>query len=304
MHELDELIIELSQNCNLNCTMCGFGSKNNRPEKFMEFELFKTIYNNIGKYAKKIRLNGRGESTIYPNIKEAIDYVGRKNRISLFTNGNYIDDDLNDLFIKFDVELYFSMDSTDRNQLIQIRKGLNFDCLDHNISRMKDKKTKPFIVFTLQETNIDQIVPIAEYAIKKECNLIYNVLRRDEGIEKFVEIVEENVDKIKEYFDEVHYKFENLNIKVFIPNQIAGVIIEARVETSTCGTFEKCPRIDKELCVLYNGDITPCNMFNPYIYGNLNNASIDDIINGEAAKWFKENHKQFYYCQNCACIVR
>ena len=304
MYDLDELIIELSQNCNLNCIMCGFGSIKNKPEKFMDFELFKSIYDTIGKHSKKIRLNGRGESTIYPNIKQAIDYIGNSTRISLFSNGNYIDNDLNDLFIKYDIELYFSMDSTDINQLEHIRRGINFNNLDKNINAMFNKFSRPFIVFTLQEVNIDQIVPIAEYAINKRCSLIYNVIRRDEGIEKFVNIIKENEPRIKKDFALVSKNYDNLEINVFIPNQIAGIKFLEGEHNFTCGSLEKCSRIDKELCVLYNGDVTPCNMFNPFVYGNIINDSIYNILSDKESTWFKENHKKYYYCKNCACIVR
>ena len=68
--------------------------------------------------------------------------------------------------------------------------------------------------------------------------------------------------------------------------------------------MEVCPKIKKELCVLYNGDITPCNMFNPYVYGNIHNESIEEILGGEKRKWFEKNHKSYYYCNNCACLVR
>jgi len=45
--------------------------------------------------------------------------------------------------------------------------------------------------------------------------------------------------------------------------------------TKTHGFLNHCPALDSELCILYNGDVTPCNMFNPYVYGNIHK----DIIN-------------------------
>ena len=66
MGNLEELLIELSQNCNLDCIMCGFGKRNNSRDKFMSFEDFVEIYDKLGDKADKIRLNGRGESTIHP----------------------------------------------------------------------------------------------------------------------------------------------------------------------------------------------------------------------------------------------
>lgn len=304
MEKLSELIIELSQNCNLDCVMCGFGRRNNSPEKFMSFDDFLKIYTSIGNRSKKIRLNGRGESTIHPQFKKIVQHIGNNNQMSLFTNGNYLDAEINDLLIKFDVELYFSMDSPKPSLLEEIRRGVSYERINNNIKEMKLKKTRPFIIFTLQELNIDEILSIAKYSITNNCNLIYNVLRRDQGIEVFQNLVLENIGRITENFNQVEKMFENLDINVYIPDQISGIRIKPASSNLTCGSMDICPNINRELCILYNGDVTPCNMFNPFLYGNLNDKTLEEILDGDQKKWFDLNHKQYYYCKNCACLVR
>jgi len=284
--------------------MCGFGRKYNAPSKFLSFEDFVSLYDKLGNHAEKVRLNGRGESTIHPDLKKIIRYIGHKNRMSLFTNGNYIDKELNDLFLEFDVELYFSIDSPNPAKLEEIRKGVNYERLNHNIQEMKSKETRPFLVFTLQECNIDDIVSIAHYAIKHQCNLIYNVLRRDVGIEAFQGLIVQNKAKIINDFQIVEDLFAGSNVQVYSPDQISGIEIRKSGCSLTCGPMERCPNISKELCVLYNGDVTPCNMFNPYVYGNIRESDIESILSGVKRRWFEENHKTYYYCQNCACLVR
>jgi MoaA/NifB/PqqE/SkfB family radical SAM enzyme len=284
--------------------MCGFGRKHNSTDKFMSFEDFKEIYNQLGSKANKIRLNGRGESTIHPQFKKILRYIGISNKISLFTNGNYIDEEINQLFVELDVELYFSMDSSKPKMLEEIRKGVDYKRLNDNISSMKDKETRPFIIFTLQEKNINEIIPIAEYAISKECHLILNVLRRDEGIEVFRKIVNNKKKKIIEDFSYIKKIFKESNLELYLPNQISGIEVGSVDTSVTCGSMEICPNIENELCILYNGDVTPCNMFNPFVYGNIKNNRIEDIVNGEKKHWFKQNHKKYYYCKNCACLVR
>jgi hypothetical protein len=83
----------------------------------------------------------------------------------------------------------------------------------------------------------------------------------------------------------------------------AGVVIFEN-EAATCGTTSECPNIRTELCILYNGDVTPCNMFNPYVYGNINDNELDEILKGDKFNWFLKNHKSYYYCNNCACLNR
>ena len=49
MIELEEVIVELSFNCNLSCIMCGFGKDVNpvSKEKFLSFENYKRILEKI-----------------------------------------------------------------------------------------------------------------------------------------------------------------------------------------------------------------------------------------------------------------
>jgi MoaA/NifB/PqqE/SkfB family radical SAM enzyme len=249
-------------------------------------------------------LNGRGESTIHPQFKKIVQHIGHSIQMSLFTNGNYYDAEINDLMIKYDIELYFSMDSPKRELLEEIRRGVSFERINKNIQKMRLKKSRPFIIFTLQELNIDEIIAIADYSISNNCNLIYNVLRRDQGIEVFQDMILDNIDRITDQFNKVEKMFEKLEINVYIPNQISGISIKPATSNLTCGSMDVCPNINKELCILFNGDVTPCNMFNPYIYGNLNDNTLEEILNGEQKKWFELNHKEYYYCKNCACLVR
>ena len=64
--------------------------------------------------------------------------------------------------------------------------------------------------------------------------------------------------------------------------------------------MNSCPALDKELCILYDGTATPCNMFNPYVYGNVFEQSLEEIWKGDARTNFLASHKDYYYCKNCA----
>ena len=303
MNRFKEVIIEVSQNCNLECIMCGFGKMNNSKEKFMSIERFKDVYDSIKGRTESIRINGRGESTIHPEFKEIVEYIGKEKEIILFTNGNYSNKVINELFNKYNFQLYFSMDSVNDAKLENIRKGVSADRLKHNIRAVEKLNKRPFITFTIQEENIDEIIDIAEYALSLNCHLIYNVVRRDEGIEPFVKLVDEKRDELISSFMIVKDMYANSALNCYIPDQMAGVIIFEN-SSDTCGTTTECPNIKSELCILYNGDVTPCNMFNPYNYGNIDNNELDEILKGDKFDWFLKNHKNYYYCNNCACLNR
>ncbi len=301
--KFNEILIEISQNCNLSCIMCGFGRENNSPEKFMPFEQFKIIFDQIKGLSNVVRINGRGESTIHPQFKKILRYAGDCGvRISLFTNASFCNPEIIKLFELYEVQLFISIDATKKELIEQIRRGVNFEQIESNLRELKKLKTRPFIVFTLQELNINEIGPIAQFSLEHECNLIFNVVRRDQGIESFKNLVEQNKIYLEKEFGVAKEMLEKSSLICQIPDQIAGVIINEKKAT-TCGSKNVCPALSQELCVYYNGDVGPCNMFNPYFYGNLFENTLLEIWNGEKRREFMISHKSFYYCKNCACLM-
>lgn len=88
--------IELASVCNLKCPMCytitdEFKQKVNA--KFMSFDLFKKIVDEIAEDVPAIRLSLRGESTLHPKFIECIEYAKNKGikEISFLTNGSKLD---------------------------------------------------------------------------------------------------------------------------------------------------------------------------------------------------------------------
>ena len=303
--QFEEIIIELSYNCNLSCIMCGFGRDVNpfNKDKFLSFELYKTILRQIGDKTKTIRLNGRGESTIHPDFVEILNYTKQhfpQLNINLFSNFSFNSKKVIDALIANGVQLFISMDSPKAEELSAIRKGANFQFVENNIKQLKELPNRPFIIFTIQEANINRIFEMAEFAFEHNCQILYNTIRRDDGIETFIEIVKQNYHSIIEQFKQVRKLYTNSELQFLYPDQLAGVELQTEKPTKTHGTMKQCPALEKELCILYDGTTTPCNMFNPYIYGNIFNQSLSEIWESKERKVFLRSHKCYYYCQNCA----
>ncbi|WP_163217634.1 radical SAM protein [Bacteroides sp. 224] len=301
----EEIIIELSFNCNLSCTMCGFGKETNpfNKDKFLSFDKYRTLLHQIGEKTRIIRLNGRGESTIHPDFVKILNYTKLyfpQLNINLFSNFSFNNDEIINALITNGVQLFISMDSPKANELSAIRKGANFQFIESNIKQLKTLRNRPFIVFTIQETNILRIYEMAQFAFENNCHILYNTIRRDEGIEPFVDSVKLNYQTIIEQFKQVRKLYENSNLQYLYPDQLAGIKLKAERQTKTHGSMKQCPALDKELCILHDGTITPCNMFNPYVYGNIFNQSLSEIWESKERNVFLHSHKCFYYCQNCA----
>jgi len=305
MIELEEVIIELSFNCNLSCIMCGFGKDVNpiSKEKFLSFDKYKKILEQVGNKTKAIRLNGRGESTIHPNFIKIVEYTKLKFphlKIILFSNLSFKKQEIINSFIKHNIQLFISLDSPIKKELEYIRKGANFNFIINNLEKLKKSAVRPFIIFTIQEINYNRIFEIAKFALEYNCNILYNTIRRDEGIDEFIGIVKNNIDFINEQFEKGKKLFEETELQFLFPDQLAGIRLFNSFAQKTHGSLNYCPALNKEVCILYDGKVTPCNMFNPYKYGNIFENSLDEIWEGKKRKYFLKNYKSHYYCKNCA----
>jgi len=303
--KFEEVIIELSYNCNLSCAMCGFGKHVNpfHKNKFLSFDIYKKILSQIGGISKTVRLNGRGESTIHPDFKEIMDYTKAEFpdlNINLFSNMSFRNHKIQRSLIENDVQLFISMDSPYENKLVEIRNGARYEYILHNIEELKSLKKRPFIIFTIQEENISQIYDIAEFSYKNNCHILFNTIRRDEGIERFISLVNEHKSLIISQFEHVSELYRKSNLQFHFPDQLAGIQLKTEYANQTHGSMKNCPILDKELCILYDGTVTPCNMFNPYVYGNILEQSLAEIWEGQKRLDFLTSHKYHYYCNNCA----
>ena len=285
--------------------MCGFGKEVNpfRKSKFLPFEAYRTILSEIGGITNTIRLNGRGESTIHPDFIDIVNYTKQNHpdlNINLFSNFSFNNKNILDVLINHKVQLFISMDSPEAGELSIIRKGARHRLIVSNIQKLASLPNRPFIIFTIQEANLHRIFDIGEFAFNNRCHILYNTIRRDKGIETFIDEVNTNHASIVSQFEKVNSLYSNSDLKCLCPDQLAGVIIDTDSSPKTHGTMKSCPALQKELCILYDGTVTPCNMFNPYEYGNVFNNSVSEIWEGEARARFLTSYKDHYYCKNCA----
>lgn len=285
--------------------MCGFGKDVNpfSKSKFLPFETYRAILDEIGSITNTIRLNGRGESTIHPDFIEIVNHTKANYpdlNINLFSNFSFNNKKILDVLVNNRVQLFISMDSPEAEELTAIRKGARHGLIVSNIQKLADLTNRPFIIFTIQEANLHRIFDIGKFAFDNRCHILYNTIRRDVGIETFVEDVKNNHSSILKQFDSVNALYSNSELQCLCPDQLAGVIIDTQSKPKTHGRMTNCPALQKELCILYDGTVTPCNMFNPYVYGNVFNESLSEIWQGDKRANFLNSYKDHYYCKNCA----
>lgn len=302
---MKELILELSYNCNLACIMCGFGSQPIRRDRFMEWSTLESVLGQLRASPEAIRLNGRGESTIHPDfvaMVERVHDIHPTTRLNLFSNLSYGNARITETLLRHDVQLFVSLDSTQADELEAIRRGCRQSVILRHLDELADLGRRPFIVFTMQEGNLHRIVEMARFARERRFHVLFNTVRRDDGIAPFVSMVSQQVESLRRTFAITRDLYAGSGLTCLLPDQIHGIAIAPGEAATTCGSHAQCPALEQELCVLFNGDVTPCNMFNPFVLGNILASPLTEILEGPKRTWFRQHHKEHYYCANCACL--
>ena len=82
-----KIYLEITNNCNLNCSFC-IGNKRNK--KFISISEFKLLLNKLSGYTKYLYFHVMGEPLLHPNINELIDLGSKDYFINITSNGYLI----------------------------------------------------------------------------------------------------------------------------------------------------------------------------------------------------------------------
>jgi len=149
--------IELSNACNLNCSMCYTTTdefKSKIKKNLLDFDLFKKIIDECIQYKThySIRLSWRGEPFLHPQIIEMVRYAKEKGvkEVSTLTHGGFLDPEKFEELLIIGLDwLTISFDGVDETYE-QIRYPLKYkESLEkikkyHEIKKQK-KSVKPII---------------------------------------------------------------------------------------------------------------------------------------------------------------
>ena len=285
--------------------MCGFGGKPILASGFMPQELIEKIIGNRDFLSslEEIRLNGRGESSLYPDFTQILQRIAGcfpGVRLSLFTNLMFEDETILDNLLKYHVELLISVDSPNKANYEYIRRGANFELL---INRL-EKLSGAFLVFTLQTSNIDEIRDIGKFANQYHLGLILNIVRTDneDYRNNFQNLIEVKWDAILNQLSDLHDIIPPK--RLLIPDQIWGKRVPDSITTTvSCGSIDVCPNLLSEIMIANNGIVYTCNMFNPQIFGNIYEKDLEKIWISPERLNFVDHYKENYYCKNCEYMI-
>ena len=156
MHTLDEpfptsLMLELGNRCNLHCIICPreyqYGKEMNQG--FMPLENAKKIIDEIYPYLTSIGLTGLGETLLYPNLLEILQYIKSKKesiQTTISTNANFVGfvEKMTPLLPYLD-SIQFSVDGVGKTYET-IRPNTDFSVIENNIRKIVALKPKSELV--------------------------------------------------------------------------------------------------------------------------------------------------------------
>lgn len=302
------LMIELTNHCNLSCTICPreyqYGKDMDKGR--MSIELAKKIIDEEIPYLDSIGLTGMGETFMYSNLLEIVNYIKSKNKgviISVSTNAvlpNFIEK-VKPLIGKLDT-IQISVDGLN-GVYNSIRLNSNFDTLNNNLHILSDlcqsSSTDLMINMVVTKENFTQMADLVKYAESVGVSYV------DFTILNLASITEIPV----EYYD--FYKSPDfLNALDELENVVAQtkhVIVTKRNFEEESG-FKKCFFPWTHFYVTFDGYITPC-CAKPFPkeknFGNLKDLNLIDILNSNEfinwrELWFKNITPEF--CKKCHYI--
>ena len=153
--------VEITNNCNLDCSFC---IKNKRNKKFISLDEYKILLNKLDGYTKYLYFHVMGEPLLHPYINDLINIGSEKYYINITTNGYLIDRIKDNKNIR---QLNISLHSFD------LKYGKSLDDYINNIFNSVDilVKNNTIIKYRIWVNSVDKLNIINRLNEKYNCNI-------------------------------------------------------------------------------------------------------------------------------------
>jgi len=302
------IMLELSNYCNLACTTCpreyDYGKEMDKGN--MDIKLAKKIIDETWIYLDSIGLTGMGETFMYNQINEIVNYIKNKNKgivISISTNAvlpNFISK-VENLIGKIDT-IQISIDGIG-DTYNNIRKKSDFNILDNNLQKLsklvQNTSTDILLNMVVTKENYNQMPLLVKYA-------------NDIGI-KYMDFTLYNLVSITNT-NRAYYNFYQSSEFLSVINELEttitntpNVIVNQR-NFKTNNSFQKCPFPWTHFYISWDGFMLPC-CAKPFPkelnFGSVADSNVINVLNSNNYRsfrnlWYKNNAPEF--CNKCHFI--
>jgi radical SAM protein with 4Fe4S-binding SPASM domain len=284
---IQSVLIEPTNICNLNCPMCRTKKIPKKDRKEMTLKEFKVILSKLSTKPKLLMLWNNGEPLINNHIYEMIKYAKKTGikYVKICTNATLLNHDNSIKLLKSKIdEILIGFDGATKETYEFFRRGSDFEKVKKNISnlcKLRNKlntKTKIGIEFVLNKKNEDEIDKIKQLAHNIKVNFI----------------------RLKTMY------IDNKNNSSILPKNKEFWRYQNDVTTYR-GDFSSCEYLHNHLYINVNGDVIPCcdySLDKSYTFGNIFKKSLSEIWNSTKFEDFRRtihtNKDKLKHCKNCS----
>jgi radical SAM protein with 4Fe4S-binding SPASM domain len=302
------IMLELTSHCNLHCTTCpreyAYGKAMDKGN--MQVDQAKKIIDEVWPYLDSIGLTGMGETFLYKDIEQVVEYIKSKNKgiiISISTNAllPHFIENVSKLINKIDT-IQVSIDGLD-DVYETIRRKASFKELDKNLKFLstmcKNSDTTLMLNMVVTKENYFQMPLLIQYAEKRRIDYV------DFSLFNLA-----SVTNIEHSYYDLYKSNEFIRVLTELEHVAAackGVTITNR-NFKTENGFQKCPFPWNRFYICWNGFIAPC-CAKPFPkelnFGNVFDHKVIQVLNSREYKgfrklWFENRTPDF--CQKCFYI--
>ena len=170
------LSIEPTSLCNLKCPQCptGMGTLN-RPGGYLDFDLYRSIIDELGEYATTVQLFFQGEPFMHKQLPDMIGYAKKKNIYTVTsTNGHFLNEKIVKSVLQSELDtIVVGLDGVSPEVYRSYRRGGNLETavkgMENLISernRTGGENPKVCLQFIVFRSNEDQIEAVKEFGKK------------------------------------------------------------------------------------------------------------------------------------------
>lgn len=273
MKKFKKIYIEITNQCNYNCSFCP---KTKRIPKIMTVEEFQHIIYKTKEQGDNFYLHVMGEPTSHPQFKEILKICTDNNiKVNITTNGTLLDRVGNDIINNKVRMVSISLHSFEANILNNSMKSY----LDKIIDFCKKSISTDIITeLRLWNFDVDSI-----YDKNKLNGQIIDYLK--ENLELNFDLEKAMVGKLSEVENSNSRKF-NIKLKDNIYLGMAQHFDWPDITKEITCDNGFCYGLRKQIAILSNGDVVPCCLDSEgnMVLGNIFEKSLQEIFEGDRAQ--------------------
>lgn len=294
-----QIYLLLTQDCNLSCSFCIRGKKNNID---LDFNTWINILNKNDFSKYQLLLTG-GEPTLYFKFNDIINISNNKFKaVSINTNG--INNKWLDNLTHKDIHVQISLDGTkDTHNKLRSQNNYDiFDKIEKTIYKLENMDIKYNISTTVSVDNYDNIKDLMIYITKFKKMKYWKLSPQlPFGCGTFEKAI--NVDKWNEL---VEYLLDNSNVRLNIKKLFCFELLDKFINENKdkiINISSNCGSAKTKFYIYPDFTVYPCTCLTDFPIGNLKHNTLEEIKEFETSKKFS-NYKvlENSSCSKCKYI--